>query len=346
MDHLAHRPSTQDKSSARRRPSGLFVVGTASIVLVMGALVWFLVLNRGSDGPSPPVLKTVAEEPISGSAITTRWSAPSAIALDGEWVHVLDTGNNRILTMDREGVVDQIICETGECTFLLEAPQDMEVHNGLFYVANTDRGQVDVIDNTGAVVRTYQLPAGEAEPPRATGVYVAEDGSVFVSDWVSGKVAIFEPGGTFRQYFGADTIGEFEFAGPTGLTVDQEGNLYVAEFDAGRVQKISPAGRHLATFWMVPGSTQVSQITDVVISESGLLFASDNKRSLVHVFSASARYLGIIGLFDATRIDSPGALLRPYGLAVSGDQIFVIDQQRGYQVYSIDPEYFLLNASG
>jgi hypothetical protein len=92
---------------------------------------------------------------------------------------------------------------------------------------------------------------------------------------------------------------------------------------------------------MIAGGTGVSEATDVVIADNGLLFMADNKRSVIHVFSESARYLGIVGLFDASRRDSPGALLRPWGLATDGEELFVIDRQRGQQIYSIDADHFL-----
>lgn len=316
------------------------IVGVVLLVLAAAGWFWF-VRDRGSARPPAPVLETVIEEPISGAVIATTWSSPSAVAVAGDHIYVLDSGNNRILSMNRQGVVDSIICETGECAFLLDAPQDMEIHDGLFYVANTERGQVDVIDDAGSIIRTYLLPVGEAGSPRATGVHVADDGSVYVSDWVSGKIAIFAPDGTFLQYFGADTVGEFEFVEPTGLTLDDAGNLYIAEYSLGRVEKISPEGRQLANFWMIPGSTKVSQATDVVLTDTGLLYMTDNKRSVVQVFSEAASYLGIVGLLDATRRDSPIALLRPQGIAAEGNEIFVIDRRRGLLIFDVDPRYFL-----
>jgi len=328
------------RSSRARRIDAAIV---AVLVAVLAAVGWFLFIRDSSPaGPPAPILEMVIEEPISGAVIATDWSLPSAVAVDGDHVYVLDTGNNRILSLDQEGAVDNIICETDDCALLLDAPQDMEYVNGVFYVANTEKGQVDVVTNTGTIVRTYELPIQPGVAPRATGVHVAQDGSVYVSDWTSGKVAIFEPNGAFSQYFGEDTVGVFEFTEPTGLTTDSDGNLYVAEFSLGMVRKISPIGRDLATFSMMGGVTPASEATDVIISDDGLVYLADKKRAVVHVFSRAARYLGILGLLDGSRTDSPLALRRPEGLDAVGNEVYVIDARRGLQIYTVDPAFYLL----
>jgi len=335
-----------DDTTSRRRSRGRWFDAAIVVVVVLVAAGWFFFIRDGEpEGPPAPILATVIETPISGAVDVTDWSSPSAVAVDGDRVYILDTGNNRILSMDHEGVVDNIICETDDCALLLDAPQDMEYRDGLFYVANTEKGQVDVVDAAGTIIRTYELPAGEGVLPRATGVHVAPDGVVYVSDGTSGKVAMFEPDGAFRQFFGEDTVGVVEFTGPTGLTLDDEGNLYVAEFSLGLVRKISPIGRELAIFSMMGGITTASEAADLVIDANGFVYMADYKRSVVHVFSRAARYLGIVGLVDGSRSDSPLALRRPQGLDAAGDQIYVIDAKRGLQIYTIDPDYFLFQRS-
>jgi len=98
-------------------------------------------------------------------------------------------------------------------------------------------------------------------------------------------------------------------------------------------------------FEMVPGAVNVSEATDVVVGDNGFLYMADNKRSMVHVFAESGRYLGIVGLVDASRRDSTGALLRPYGLEIQGDRLTVIDRVRGQLNFTISPDYFLAEAS-
>ncbi len=341
-------PDSSSESGAGRSAGArrIDVAIVVALVLVLAGAGWFLFIrDSGPEGPPAPVLETKIEEPLSGAVIATDWSTPSAVAVDGDRIYVLDTGNNRILSMDHEGVVDNIICETDDCALLLDAPQDMEVVDGLFYVANTEMGQVDVVTNTGTVVRTYELPSQPGVAPRATGIHVAQDGTVYVSDWSSGKVAMFEPDGAFRQYFGEDTVGVFVFTDPTGLTTDDEGNLYIAEFSLGMVRKISPIGRELATFSMMGGVTTATEASDVIIGDDSLVYLADNKRSVVHVFSRAARYLGIVGLIDGSRLDSPLALLRPQGLDSTGNQLYVMDAKRGLQIYTIDPEFYLVPAA-
>ena len=326
----------------------MFIALVVVVVILVAALAWVLLGPEGGDGgdrANAPVLEDIIDEPISGAVVATLWSSPSAVVADGNRVYILDTGNNRILSTDGLGVVDAVICETDDCAFTLANPEDMDIHDGLFYVANTGRGTVEVIDPSGSVVRTMEFPADDVAA-RTTGIYVADDGSTYVSDATSGRVGIFGPDGEFQYFFGeAGGPGPLSFSQPAGLTVDDGGNLYVAEYAPGRVQKLSAAGRLLTVFEMVPGAVNVSEATDVVIDDNGFLYMADNKRSLIHVFAESGDYRGFIGLVDASRGDSTGALLRPYGLEIQGDLLTVIDRVRGQLNFKIIPEYFQEDAS-
>jgi DNA-binding beta-propeller fold protein YncE len=185
-----------------------------------------------------------------------------------------------------------------------------------------------------------EFPA-EGAAARTTGIYVTDDGSAYVSDATSGRVGIFGPDGEFQSFFGeSGGPGALTFSQPAGLTVDSAGNLYVAEFAVGRVQKVSPIGRQLIMFEMLPGVTTISEATDVVIGDNGFLYMADAKRSMVRVFAESGDYRGIVGLLDGTRVDSPAALLEPYGLDIQGDTLTVIDRERGQLIFRINPEYF------
>jgi len=338
---------SSDPTPDRRGWRGqLRFVAAVLALIAIAASGWYLFIREVEPpGPPAPILEVRIDEPVSGIVDVTDWSSPSAVAVDGDRIFVLDTGNNRILVMNIDGLVEKIICETDACALLLDGPQDMEYHDGLFYVANTQKGQVVVVDESGETVRVYELPVTAGIAPQATGVHVPDEGTVYVSDGSSGKIAMFDRDGTFRQYFGADTVGEFVFADPTGLDTDSDGNLYVAEYSKGRVLKISPIGRDLATFWMIEGSTKVSEASDVVLDDDGFVYMADFKRSVVHAFSRGARAIGLVGLIDGSRIDSPIALLRPQGLAVDGDRLLIIDQRRGLLVYTVDTEFFLFRSA-
>jgi len=64
-----------------------------------------------------------------------------------------------------------------------------------------------------------------------TGVTVAPNGDVYVSDQSNNVVDIFEPSGVFVAQIGAGNLG-----GPYGLALDPSGNLYVAEYGVGVIE--------------------------------------------------------------------------------------------------------------
>ncbi len=313
------------------------------ILIAVLAGVWYLFSD--SDEGGPPLVRLAVEQPITGDAgiVATQWVDPAAVAANDDAIYVLDRGNNRILAINDQGEVVDVLCETGDCAFLLSDPQAMRIHADKLYVANTGAAEIVVLTLDGSLVSQIPLPADEGGPaPEPTGLAFANTGLMFVSDGATDRVLRFGVLGDFSGYLGEglEDDARYQLSDPAGLTVDFGGNLYVSERGNGRVQKFSPAGRLLTTFWMAAGDPDVSTATDVAVAEDGTVFFSDTKRSIVHVFSQEGRYLGILGLLDATRRDSPGVLREPVGLDVVEDRLFVIDAREGLYEFEFDSSYW------
>lgn len=325
-----------------RRLSPLWLFGVLGAVLLVLIAIWAWKVLVGG-GPDPPLLTNVIERPLPGASdlTPTPWLEASDIEVVGSDIYVMDRGNNRVLRLDETGALQAVLCETGDCAFLLDEPQALLVAEDGVYVANTNRGEVNLIASSNEVIATFAMPEVEGGvDPRPAGLALGPSGELYVADAANGWVVRFNIDGTEEGFVGPP--GEIlEFAQPRGLAVDDAGDLYVAEFDLGRIQKISPEGRPLTTFSMVPGYAQISSPSDVEVTPDGkYVLMADQKRSIVHVFSSGAGYLGIAGLLDATRIDSPSAVRDPRGISIENGMLYVLDGRRGIEVFSFDGEYW------
>jgi sugar lactone lactonase YvrE len=275
---------------------------------------------------------------LEGVGFINNWDGPSAAVLVADRLAVLDTGNSRILLLDAKEKVVSIIGETG---VRLAQPEGLAVLDDRLYVANTGAGQVLILSLTGEVEQVITLPADEGDSePRPTGIVALPDGGFYVSDTANNAVLQYGSDGLLLRVMDADADEAYSFNEPRGLAVDKFGSLYVADSMNGSVRKYSPAGKLQAQF-MMEGTPTYSWPVSVAVGPDGTVYFSDRKRRIVQAFSQSNRYLGIVGLYDASRIDSPSVLRDPYGLWMTGDRLYVVDREEGVFAFDIDPAYWV-----
>ncbi len=88
------------------------------------------------------------------------WNQPSDIvAIGGRWF-VLDTGNNRILELNDDGAIVQVMDQQRESGLALSGPMAIASDGRYLYVANSGAAQVLVLTPDGSLVRAF--PVGNA----------------------------------------------------------------------------------------------------------------------------------------------------------------------------------------
>ena len=93
-----------------------------------------------------------------------------------------------------------------------------------------------------------------------TGVAVAPDGSIYVSDGYGNyKVQKFSPEGKWLKSWGKFGTGPGEFALVHGVEVDNDGRVYVADRENGRVQIFDGEGKYISEWrdMRLPGSIHI-----------------------------------------------------------------------------------------
>src|SRR3990172_4367001 len=152
--------------SPRRRVDLL----AALIVVCALALAALAVALIPQDVPGPelsarvyPARLTRRLENPSANNQSSRagWNQPSDIvALGGRWF-ILDTGNNRILELDGEGAVLQVLDQRRDGRPALSEAMAIASDGRYLYVANSGAAQVLVLTPEGGVVETF--PVGGVE---------------------------------------------------------------------------------------------------------------------------------------------------------------------------------------
>ncbi|HLB27473.1 MAG TPA: NHL repeat-containing protein [Dehalococcoidia bacterium] len=260
------------------------------------------------------------------------WNQPSDIVALGERWFVLDTGNNRILELNGDGAVLQVLDQQRDGRLALRGAMALAGDGRYLYVANSGAAQVLVLTPEGGVVGTFPVGGVEGEdssPARPIGLAVAGNGDFLVSDADNHRVLRYDREGRLLWAAGSGRRagGEEGFNTPAGLALDQAGNVYVVDILNGRVVKLAPDGTFLGQYGRL-GDTAgtLARPKDVAIDAAGNVYVSDGLLAAVQVFGPTGEYRGFIGLKDPADRGS-GALFRaPAGLTIAGPNLYVVDR--------------------
>ena len=162
-----------------------------------------------------------------------------------------------------------------------------------------------------------------------TGIDVASDGDIYVSDeqsntisWFADKVMVFpefDLKGERLGTWGEAGSEEGQLHGPAGIEFDADDNLYVVDSLNDRIQKFTKRGDYLAG-WGGSGSGegQFDRPWGITIDNVGDVYVADWGNDRVQKFSASGEYLMSFGVEDELR--------NPSGVAVDSDgDVYVTD---------------------
>lgn len=259
-----------------------------------------------------------------GPANSAQLSAPVHVAVDGDGnLYIADVHNYRIRKVDREGVITTI-AGTGEkgsggdggpainAELFGESPPDFPGGlavdaKGNLYVA--DVTTVRKIDTSGIITtvagtgrRGYSGDGGPAIEAKvsALDVAVAQDGSLYISEWFNERVRRVDPAGTITTVAGTGMKAplkdgvpatESPLWDPWGIAVDANGNLFIIEHHASVVQKVDPKGIITTVAGIFKASSgggglfngdrgqatkiRLNEPVDLCVNDNGILYIAD-----------------------------------------------------------------------
>ena len=241
-------------------------------------------------------------------------SLPTDVAVGKEGhIYVVDGGNHRIVTFDRNGKYLRTCGGKGTGEGQFNSPVGVGTDGkGRVYVADTGNHRIQVFNADGRFQYTFPVvDNGLAIRP----IDVAADASgskIYVSGNNNHKIMAYTASGKpIRQWGGNGESGGL-FRYPASVVVSPEGDLYVADVLNSRVQGFDEKGELLiqvGAWGVLPG--QLFRPKGVAVDEKQRIYISDSYMDVIQVFDGEGRFQHVLGL-DGT----PQRFLSAGGIAI------------------------------
>lgn len=271
-----------------------------------------------------------------------QFDNPLGLAFDSDDnLLVADYGNNRIQKFSSELAFILTWGTTGRNDGEFDSPAGLAVaSSGLIYVADSGNHRIQEFDSSGVFRRWYGLDdmgntgwkqpgsgrtgstgdgAGAFNEPY--GVWVTDDGRLFVADTENGRIQQISTLDGNATIIGEKGRGLGQYTGPVSIGLKGD-DVYVADSENSRVQIVTPSEEFKEV--VVPDSNQLNTyFTRLAIDRNGeMINALDRDDGTIAVFDFYGEFIKRIG----SRGSGNGQLLDPDGLAVSADgEVWVAD---------------------
>lgn len=193
---------------------------------------------------------------------------------------------------------------------------------GKLYVAERTP-PVRVFDASGAAAGTVGQvgeAAGELKQPAA--IALDDAGNLYVADAANGRIEVYDPAGRHARTIGKKGDQRGEFTQPRALAVGADGRLYVGVGDSYAIQIFSPEGTYERSLAHSYKDETLFRIAGIALDDAGHIYASEAASHYLQVFDDKG-WLSDLGKLGT----SPTQFNTPSGLAYSGGQLYVVDQQ-------------------
>jgi len=203
---------------------------------------------REPEYPEDKVYRDIAAERIIAADAGLLGPRGLAMTDDGRYV-VADTGRNRVVILDENGVIEASFGGAlSDNPDLLREPWGLDVGpDGNIYVADTWHNRVAVLSPEGELLRAWGhegVPQTDSSPEAMWGprdLKIGPDGNVYVADTGGKRIRVYTPEGEWLRDIGAGGSQLGQVDEPVGLAFNPvSGELYVAEAWNRRIQVFDP----------------------------------------------------------------------------------------------------------
>jgi len=264
-----------------------------------------------------------------------------AVGVDGTR-YIVDTGNNRIVVLDRagnfvrafgstcflsDGAAGKCIDPDGTGPLALGDGQFREpwgvavAADGTIFVSDTWNGRIQAFDSQGKFLRkwgVFNIIDGENKDPFSLfgprGLAITLSGNLLVADTGNKRILEYTPDGTIVNQVGGGGVVLGRFEEPVAVAVDpRTGSVYVADVWNRRIQLFTPALEAVEE-WPVP-SWESKDIWDkayLAVDGNGMLYASDPQFSQIYIFASDGTLQSSFGKYGT----EGNRFAKPNGLAI------------------------------
>ncbi len=250
------------------------------------------------------------------------------IAVNGSYVFVADSGNNRIERFNLQGREPMVWGTKGSAPGQLLYPRGLAANEHEVVVADDDNHRVEEFTTEGAyVAEAGSQGTGAGQFGFPYGVALDAAGNVYVADDLNHRVVKLNPQLGFVSAWGGFGAKPGQFAFPRAIASDPAGDTYVADTANQRVQVFDPTGNYLRTIGISSrGGAELTAPRGLAVDPTGRLLVSDTTNDRIELFPSPAFAFG--GQWSVAGGVS-ASFYRPTGIGVDpAGSVYVAD--RGY----------------
>jgi DNA-binding beta-propeller fold protein YncE len=300
---------------------------------------------------------------IDGSEMDIgAFNSPEDIFIaEDDTIYITDTGNSRVVQLDRNNNVIKIIGDD-EGAGQLNEPKGVFVGaDGTVYVADTKNGRIALFDKDGTFIKELTAPKspllGKDFSYSPSKLVVDKRKYLFVtSDGVTQGLMQIDPNGEFKGFYGANHV-EFSWMrlftkaiateeqekkmnvlkglAITNVDIDEKGFIYTTTLgeEVNQVKRLSPVGVDTLNINGAKkygdrldfGPSQLPQFVDITVNQTGLISALDLLTGKVFQYDKLGNLLFIFGGLG----DQDGLFLTPSSVDQTSDgTLYVVDKGR------------------
>ncbi len=274
------------------------------------------------------------------------FSAPdlSGVKINGVYLYVVDTRNNRVQKLDNTGNfvmgigagyngVSGSIGSSGSLNGQFNAPQNIALDtSGNIWVTDSGNERAQEFNSSG----TWLLSIGNTQAPAPPSGCTAAPGTACTAGSAKGQFSVLRgititSGGSIAtvesssndrvQIFNSSGVYQSKFSGgidqPTAITTDAGGNYLISDPGNNFMMSFVPAGTSHTNFGAAYFN---SGPYGAAVDSNGNIWVTDSGARLIE-FSSAYSYLGLFGTSGVGRLSSP------YGVATdNNNNIWVADK--------------------
>lgn len=219
-------------------------------------------------------------------------SEPQSIFIDRlhDEIYISDTGNNRILVFNKDGLLIQKI--DGAKNLISPLGIAVDVKLGNIYVSERESGKLKVLNFRGEGIHEIvlsKLGRTEISTGRLT---LDKAGNLYAIDGMNQEVLAFDMSGNFKFRFGGMGTKEGQFEMLQDIGIDEDGRVYAVSSLGTSVQVFDRDGRYLFGFGKHGGDeAKLSFPAGIGIDRNKRLWLTDSFQHSLKVFDHNGKFL-------------------------------------------------------
>lgn len=264
-----------------------------------------------------------------GGKAIGEFSSPSGIAVDGEFVYVVERDGNRVQKFSVDGEFITTWGKKGFSEGQFFYPTAIAANNGLVYVVDNGNHRIQTFSPNGEFVSSFGSSGlGPGQFLNLTGIDVDDNGNIYVTDKGNHTIEKFGSDGESIRSFPFH-FPSYVFA-PESIVVDPSGSMFVVNSYDGRILHLSQDSdlRLEQAARAGPFLNSFKSVTDLAIGINGELLVVDSPTHKIQSFKTEfyeepeiSYFVAPKGLEHIQRDQIKPAIVAPSSMVIEAEDI-------------------------